>query len=140
MRRSEAAGDDAPPHMRLPIECPPNDALDPGENVLRLVKTNPPTAADFRPISEENPSRARVIVRNGIHTECEIAGLSVWATREALATMLRRVKGLRHLLWSEANLEPRHGKIKPTCGEGHRTWWPSAETQPHSLFRVIPRP
>ena len=70
----------------LPDGCPPDAAeeITASREVFRLVRTNPPTAADFLSQRQEKPDRAFPGV-----TECQACGLSVFAEKKDAARVLK---------------------------------------------------
>ncbi len=70
----------------LPDGCPPNaaDEIAQPRDVFRLVRTNPPTAEDFKSQWAEKPGSTF----RGID-ECQVRGLSVHAERRNTANSLK---------------------------------------------------
>ena len=106
----------------LPPDCPPEDAEDAfGDlDVYRLVRTDPPTDADFHSQRHEQ-STARF---TGV-TECQARGLSVFldvadATKRLTIPKFSTRKVCRVRLGAGA------GPILRTGTASHHTWWPLA--------------
>lgn len=107
----------------LPSGCPPDTAkeIDHPRDVFRLVRTDPPTARDFRSQRAEKPDR----IFPGID-ECQARGLSVHAERRDSERALR-LPALRGRLICRLRLGAGAGKIQQTGRPSHHTWWPLAD-------------
>ena len=88
--------------------------------MYRLVRTNPPTDADFRSYRSEDPT-ARYSV-----TECQARGVSVYGGPTDAAKNLAFAK-FRGWLVCRVVLAEGAGWIQQTGSRSHHTWWPLAE-------------
>ena len=95
----------------LPEGCPPEDSEEIAEPrvVYRLVRNNPPSDDDFRPV-----------------TECQARGVSVFASLN-IAEDLSTRGSLQGRAVCQVILAPGAGRILPTGGRSHHTWWPLAD-------------
>lgn len=104
----------------LPQGCPPPEAAEitAEQTVFRLVRTAPPTAADFRSQRAEHP-------QHPYSNECIARGLSVHTVRRdsEIAAKLPALKGRRICA---VRLRPGAGRILQTFKPSHHTWWPLA--------------
>jgi hypothetical protein len=104
----------------LPEGCPPADAplIASAIMVYRLVRTAPPTEADFRSQRAEHPDKY-------FSNECLARGLSVHASRRdsEMAAKLPTLKGKQPCA---VRLMPDSGHLKQTGKPSHHTWWPFA--------------
>ena len=107
----------------LPPGCPPDGAreITSSAAVFRLVRTNPPTADDFRSQRAEKPTREF----HGV-SECRARGLSVFSRREDSQRALK-LPALRGRLICRVQLESGAGSMQQTGRPSHHTWWPLAE-------------
>ena len=107
----------------LPKGCPPEDSEEIAEPriVYRLVRNNPPTDDDFQSQRAERPSRTFRDV-----TECQARGVSVFASLN-IAEDLSTRGNLRGRAVCQVILSPGAGRILPTGGRSHHTWWPLAD-------------
>lgn len=108
----------------LPAGCPPDaaDEIAVPRAVFRLVRTDPPTQADFRSQRQENPSK----VFSGI-SECVVCGLSVFADRNDAVAKAQKLPNLRNRKICRVTLTAGAGRIQPTFQPSHQTWWPLAK-------------
>ena len=115
----------------LPVGCPPATAeeITATRQVYRLVRTNPPTGADFDSLRARNPSK-RPFPEPEL--ECRACGVSVHGSREA-ADKTRKLSGLGDRLICRVQLGPCAGRIERNGSPGHYTWWPLA------AFDILPR-
>lgn len=107
----------------LPEGCPPDDAeeiVSPQE-MFRLVRTDPPTEADFRSQRAENPNRTFPEI-----VECLARGLSIHAERSD-SEKARKLPKLRGRLICRLRLGAGAGYIQQTGRRSHHTWWPLAD-------------
>ena len=104
----------------LPEGCPPDDAeeITTPREVFRLVRTNPPTEADFKSQRAEKPDHDF-----GEITECQARGLSVFTKRDD-SHMALKLPSLRGRLICRVQLEAGAGRILRTGQRSHHTWWP----------------
>ena len=107
----------------LPPGCPPDEAREiaSSEAVFRLVRTDPPTADDFRSQRAEKPLHQFPGV-----SECRARGLSVFSAREDSQRALK-LPALRGRLICRVQLESGAGRIQQTGRRSHHTWWPLVE-------------
>ena len=107
----------------LPEGCPPDAAeeITALRVVFRLVRTNPPTEADFLSQRQEKPDRAFPGV-----TECQACGLSVFADQRDVETRARKLPHLRNRRICRVTLPAGAGRIQQTFQPSHHTWWPFA--------------
>ena len=107
----------------LPEDCPPADAEEVGDvlDVYRLVRTLPPTEADFLSQRQEHPERKFTNV-----TECRARGLSVFTSAEEARRRLASVK-FRGMHVCRVRLRIGAGSLLKTGGGSHHTWWPFAQ-------------
>lgn len=106
----------------LPEGCPPSESAEiTAERVVfRLVRTSPPTDADFRSYRMENPGR----VYHGM-SECQVCGLSVFSERHA-CVMALKLPTQRGKQFCRVTLMDGAGRIQQTGKPAHHTWWPFA--------------
>ena len=113
-----------------PPDCrPPADSFPPAGEFYRLVRTNPPTEADFLSFVELGK-----VLRGVVPCPCMPFGLSVYRDRlDAAHTSLLFPKLGRFL--AVGLLDSTCGAVKPTPGREptHTTWWP-----PDGFDRVTP--
>lgn len=108
----------------LPEGCPPDAAEEivSSRETYRLVRTNPPTEADFLSQRAENPDRTfpRTI------DECRARGLSVFGERHDAEKALKLPR-LSGRAVCRLRLGAGAGQIQKTGGRSHHTWWPLAD-------------
>lgn len=108
---------------KLPPGCPPSEASEIQEPraVFRLVRSAPPTDADFR---SQRAERGPAHVFEGV-SECVARGVSVFADRRDAESLLasKRMKGR---LLCRVFLDAGAGRIQRTKKGSHHTWWPLA--------------
>lgn len=104
----------------LPINCPPNDALNPNGKVFyRLGKTDIPSKTDFCSQRALQPSKEF----SGVD-ECIACSISVFDNLEKCKKMLKLPRmRKRFKTVFEVNLTSDDGKFKKTFGENHYSWW-----------------
>jgi len=110
-----------------PQGCPPDDAEDAHGEVFRVVKTDPPAAADFLSYHEMGITRGDPIRR---------CGLSVFRVRADAEHASRAFPNLGNVI-ARAVLAPEHGKVKQTGRPSHTTWWPAEGVDRAALFTVV---
>jgi hypothetical protein len=127
-----------PPQPRFPdwfvADCPPDGAANTSGTVYRFVATVPSVPEEFRSYHEtgERPNAP----------PCQRCGLSVFRTVDDVRRLLRflwkaypgRSFG-PHVLKRE--LAPDDGKIQPTGGHGHHTWWAYEGVVRHDRFEFV---
>ena len=108
----------------LPPDCPPDGAreITSSEAVFRLVRTDPPTADDFRSQRAEKPFHQF----HGVN-ECRARGPSVFSRREEASQQALKLPALRGRLVCRVQLESGAGRVQQTGQRFHHTWWPLAE-------------
>lgn len=113
-----------------PIDCPPIDASEAAGEVFRIVKHEPPSAADMASHMETGRlPKAPTCLRCGLSLFREI--------QDAFHQRLLLPK-LGSLIAS-ATLTADHGKTKLTAAKQptHTTWWPFEGVNRAGLFSVI---
>lgn len=100
----------------LPSSCPPSSALVPsGLLVYRLVKSSPPTAADFASHAELG------IAPLGVD-ECRARSCSVFSSPEPLDRMRLLPKFRSHSVVVRLDLDELSGVVN-RGHKGHYDWW-----------------
>lgn len=117
--------------MKLPADCPPEDAYRTTLTVYRLVNSVPPTAADFVPLAH--------IPQRKIAPEklCCSFGLSVYEKKADAEQTKRLFKNLRSCDIAVGTITPPDGVVKQTFQPSHFTWWVEC-IEPHLQFEVSP--
>ena len=107
----------------LPPGCPPAGAreITSSAAVFRRVRTNPPTADDFRSQRTEKPTPEF----RGV-SEYRARGLSAFSRREDSQRALK-LPALRGRLVCRVQLESGAGGMQQTGRPSHHAWWPLAE-------------
>lgn len=105
----------------LPEDCPPTEAEEVVATrvVFRLVRSNPPTADDFRSQRAERPNAVFNV------NECQTRGLSVYANRSDCDQTLKLPRFRKHHV-CKVVLDKGAGHIQQTGQLSHHTWWPLA--------------
>lgn len=119
----------------LPDNCPPDDA-DLSFVTVYMLTSNPIGQDDFRSLRERNPNQQF----DKLELEYQAHGLSVYEKIEHIKRTRQRVRRLRKCVISWAELQPEHGRTKPTpskFGNSHRTWWVPLEVAPWTLFQIV---
>lgn len=108
----------------LPEGCPPDAAeeITTPRAVFRLVRTDPPTPADFLSQRQEKPDQ----IFRGV-TECEACGLSVFADRRDAEAKALKLPSLKNRKLYRVTLTVGAGRVLQTFQPSHHTWWPLAE-------------
>ena len=119
----------------LPSGCPPDTAEEivHPRDMFRLVRTDPPTAKDFRSQRAEKPDRTFPKI-----DECQARGLSVHAERRDSEKALK-LPALRGRLICRLRLGTGAGKIQQTGQPSHHTWWPLADYDVLTQYAVETR-
>ena len=110
----------------LPAGCPPDSAEEIVEPriVYRLVRRDPPTLDDFRPLRSLNPGRKYLDEL----TECQDNGVSVYIDPEFADAIRRGMSNLRDMMICRVVLDKGAGRILLINPETtHCVWWPFAE-------------
>lgn len=112
-------------------DCPPSMAHDLEGTLFRLVKSDPPTAQDFKSAYELG-----VFAGQDHHIR---AGLSCSKTIEHLAAVKKLVPTRRQDKVASAELDAVHGKCLQTGKAGHWTAWlrSAALSAAPTLFGVV---
>jgi len=121
----------------FPPQCPPSEAKDASAEVFRLVSSNPPSVNDFESWAQRYPKKWL--------GNCKASGLSVFTSKADLLQMTRRVRGMvkgkssPEKLIASATLSPEAGKLMhtPSDGNSHHTWWPPADFNCATIFKVV---
>ena len=121
----------------LPAGCPPETAKEIRSRleVFRLVRTTPPTMADFRSARAENPRRPFHPAQ-----ECQAYGLSVNTDRRD-SENARKLPFLRGRRICKVTLRLGAGYIQNTSNPSnpsHHTWWPFASYDIIAHCRISP--
>lgn len=102
----------------LPVNCPPNDAIEPDGPYYRLADTYPPANEDFLSHFSLFPKR------NYTGRECKAKSLSVFSTMEACENARKATPVLRKKLTIRITLSPGCGVVKPESPpDDHFFWW-----------------
>ena len=115
-------------------QCPPADAVDTSGEIFCFASKVPVTPEEFRSYHEKGDRP------NG--RLCERCGLSVFKKAEHVRRLLlhlwknypEKVYG-PHIVRRE--LTPSDGKIKPTGGKDHHTWWAYEGVERHASFTLV---
>lgn len=113
-----------------PNDCPPPEADDALEEVLRIVKDNPPSPDDM--MSHHEAGRLLKA------PACLRCGLSVFRLIDDAINQQRLLPRLGRRI-ARARLDATHGKTCVTPGQQptHTTWWPSVGVDRAALFVVV---
>ena len=115
-------------------DCPPVDALDASGEIYCFARTIPVEPSEFRSYHEKGgrPNAA----------PCQRCGLSVFRKAEDVRQLLRHLGRSHpgkefgpHIV--KRDLTPADGKIKPTGGIGHHTWWAYEGVERHASFALV---
>lgn len=100
-------------------DCPPPDAEPANGRVFRCAKSNPPVARDM--LTHHETGRVPAA------DPCLRQALSVFTDLQDAQHQARLFPGWRRRCVLFADLEPAHGKVKPTKGQqpSHTSWWPA---------------
>jgi hypothetical protein len=103
----------------LPPRCPPEEAqeITAETELFRLVKNDPPTAADFLSWQTLYPNRSFA------SNPCQACGLSVLRTHYDCVAYLK-LPNLRGSRICRIRLARGHGRLQQTGKLPHHTWWP----------------
>lgn len=113
-----------------PSNCPPADAVDADGVVFRIVKNDPPLAADFATHRETGRLKTA--------PECLRCGLSVF--RDLCDAVHQRLLLPKLGPWiAQATLASNHGKTKSTAGQQptHTTFWTFEGMDRAALFAIV---
>jgi hypothetical protein len=113
-----------------PNDCPPPDAVAAAGEVFRLVKTNPPTAADLASHRETG--------RLPNAPPCLRCGLSVFRDVQDAVHQQRLIPKLGRWI-ARGTLSVEHGQTKQTPSQQptHTTWWAYEGINRAALFTVV---
>jgi hypothetical protein len=117
----------------LPDGCPPKDAKPASGVMYRFVKQDPPTPHDFLSWRELYPGKP---CPQGT-TECSACGVSIFAVKDELAQLPKRVPKFRKQKIALGNLNPNLGVVMGHKNTSHHDWWPPQDSKPWAVFRVI---
>lgn len=111
---------------KLPIDCPPEDAISPeGLDLFRLVKSNPPTIEDFFPNPQNWPNKKFKM------SECIAKSVSLFTRIDRLID-LKKLPRHRDKLIAKVILYHKDGLIKQTFSDvNHHSWWRTTEFNPN---------
>ena len=110
-----------------PDSCPPPDAEPAQGSYFRVTTGNPPSAKDFKTYAE--------LAKVPNASPCLRVGLSLLKNIDDAIHQTRLFPKTGRFVFS-ANLEPQHGKCKPTKGSlpTHTTWWAFEGVDRAALF------
>ena len=116
---------------KWPADCPHTDAEPASGEVFRIVRSNPPSPADFITPHEAGTLKSR--------DNCLRRALSVYRNKNDAETTMRMFPQLGRLI-ARGVLHPSNGVLKatPTRGNSHHTWWPCDDTDRVGSFHVVP--
>lgn len=97
-----------------PANCPPDDAADAEGDVFRLVKSDQPTAEDFKTFHELG---TRINA-----PACLRCGLSVFRNKADVEHLHQAYPKLGKFI-ARGTLKPEHGRTRATGRPTHTTWW-----------------
>ena len=122
----------------FPEDCPPEEAQPPRGVFYYIVKTDPAQAGDFVPLYHRNRELALRRVRNGIVTECQTMGLSIFTDQSDAVARARQYTGIGDKI-AELALGPDAGKILPTPRgrDSHHTWWKAEGYDPIAVTAIV---
>ena len=108
----------------FPEDCPPEEAQPADGVYYYIVKNDPPEPSDFVSLYHRNRELALRRVRNGIVTECQTMGLSIFTEQSDAVARARQYTRIGDKI-AQLTLGPDAGKILPTPrdGDSHHTWW-----------------
>jgi hypothetical protein len=108
----------------LPEGCPPDTAeeIAAPKAVFRLVRTDPPTPADFLSQRQEKPGQ----VFRGV-TECQACGVSIFADGRDAEVKALKLPSLKNRKICRVTLSLGAGRVQQTFQPSHHTWWPLAK-------------
>lgn len=124
-------------NTHLPENCPPQEAQDAEGALYRLVSHSSPHPEDFRSWRETNMSKD---LPKGM-TECQAGGLSVYRDKADANRTIKRIPRFRKSQPALGILTPDFGKILFTPSKdskSHHTWWLPSNTQPWTVFQIVP--
>ena len=122
----------------FPEDCPPEEADLANGVFYYIVKANPPRSSDFIPLYHRNRGLAMRRVRNGIVTECQTMGLSIFADQSDALARARQYPEIGDRI-AQLALGPDAGKIlsTPRDGDSHHTWWKAEGYDPAAVATVV---
>jgi hypothetical protein len=113
----------------IPADCPPDDAVPATDPVYRIVKTDPPTAADFLTPHETGRLKNR--------PPCLRCALSVYLTLQDAVAMRDYLPVLGNFIAVGEIADLGVAKLTEGMAPSHTTWWPFAEVDRHTPFKVV---
>jgi len=112
----------------LPGNCPPQSATARQQAAYRIVKDEPPSAADFKTHAERGLAHSV--------DQCRRSSLSIFATFRQAAHRKNLTPTLgAHI--AHATLTPAHGLISPQNPVGHMEWWAYSGMVKPDEFSVV---
>lgn len=115
-----------------PPGCPPDDAPPASGKVYRIVRTSPPTAADFR--------SHREMGKLPDADPCLRRGLSMFQTVEGAMHARELFRRRLGKFIACGTLASEHGKLKPTPSRtlpNHVTWWAYVDVARAVPFSIV---
>lgn len=115
----------------FPADCPPDSAPLASGSAYRLVRSNPPAAADFQSYAERG-------VKPDDGDECKACALSVYRGLDDILALRRTAKGFRRRSIAEGPLSVgslAHTPSTPTST--HHSWWIPDGAKVHDGFSVV---
>ena len=122
----------------FPEDCPPEEAQTANGVYYYIVKSDPPELADFASLYHRNRKLALRRVRNGIVTECQTMGLSIFIERSDAVARARQYTGIGDKI-AQLTLGADAGEIlsTPRDGDSHHTWWKAKDYDPVAAAAVV---
>lgn len=118
------------------LELPPEDAIDAGGIVFRLVREIPPTEACFLATHQEQPRRHEVC--DTLEKKQAVYGTSVWSNKELLIEAMASLPhGLRQRKVASGTVNASMGKMRQTLEPGHLTLWLRKNSNIHLNFSEV---
>lgn len=121
-----------------PENCPPEEASPANGIYYYIVKSDPPQAGDFVSLYHRNRELALRRVRNGIVTQCQTMGLSIFTDQSDAVARARQYAGIGDKI-AELALGPDAGTILPTPRgrDSHHTWWKAEDYEPTAFAAIV---
>ncbi|MDT6993191.1 hypothetical protein [Burkholderia cenocepacia] len=114
--------------LQLPEGCPGADAREYEGTVFRVVKTDPPTAADLQTYLELG-----LLPKANL---CKRGSVSLYSTAIE-AQQLAELRPYIGEFVASISLTPAHGKVGGPSASGHIDWWPYAGMRNPADLTVI---
>ena len=112
----------------LPDDCPPSSATSRSQAAYRIVKTQPPSAADFQ-------THAQLGLAPNVDL-CRRSTLSIFASYRQ-ASHRRDLSPRLGAYVAHTNLTAAHGVISLPNNMGHMDWWAFSGTVNLTEFQVV---